>query len=210
MEKIPLKKKSGMYSVQVAMLFPMILIFIAICYDYMLYLNFKSAFFRTMNEFELLINKNLNLCPTECINSIQKFTEIDKNIRNSKSLFDQWHMGMDYIHLEKILKKELVSKLKLNLDEIERMEIKFKNGFFKNKIEIQYKVRANGLFRFSKGIRSILGDFRVLEGSYSIVLRNYYSDIINIDLIVNQLKKWDELNEFIDNINLKIDRLKDI
>lgn len=198
----------GMYTVQVAMIVPIILVFLAICYDYMLYLNFKSGFTRTLHEYELNLNRYLNLSCTEFINGSSSWHELNPNVRNLKSLFDSWHRGIDNSHLEERWKQELSRILKFNLKDVESLEIEFKSGFFKNTVDIRYRIRANGLFVFSPKIERILGDFRVLEGEIHLYQENTYMDIIHIDLIADKLEKWNLFEKWIDDVNEGLDGLR--
>lgn len=197
-----------MYTVQVAMMVPMILVFVAICYDYMLYLNFKSGFNRAIHEYEMHLNRYLNLSPTEFINSCDTWQGLSPDVRNVKSLFDVWHRGIDTDHLKERLKQDLARALRLHLRDVEKLEIEFKSGFFKNEWEISYRIRANGLFRFSKKLDEILGDFRVVEGHLHLYQENIYMDIIHIDLIAKKLEQWDAFDKLVEDVNANLDALQ--
>lgn len=195
---------------QVAMIIPMILVFVAICYDYMLYLNFQSGFTRAIHEYELNLNRYLNLSPTEFINASNSWQGLNPEIRNLKSLFDVWHREIDTRHLEERLKEDLARVLKLNLKNVEELEIAFHSGFFKNTLDIHYRIRANGLFLFSDKMKTVLGDFRVVEGDIHLYQENIYMDIIHIDFIAERLEKWDVFDRWVGNVNGELDGLQEL
>lgn len=193
-------------TVQAVILFPIILVFIAICYDYMLYINAKTAFIRGINEFKLELNAQLNQASTESINSNLEFKELSPQIRQAKSLFDNWHLGMNSSNLEEILKKMLTERLKINIDRIEELKVEFHGGFLKNRCEISYRIRMNGIFKFVRNFGGVLDpDFRVLKGSFRVYQENIYMDIIHIDMIATKIKNWDKFDQFMSNFKSKIE-----
>lgn len=198
-----------MMTLQVAILFPVIMIFIAICYDYMLYTNAKSAFIRGINEFKLELNSQLNLASTESINSNSEFQAINPQIRHTKSLFDNWHIGMNSSNLEEVLKKMLADRLKINIDRIEELKVSYHSGFLKNKYDISYRIHMNGIFKFVRDFGGVLSpDFRVLKGHFTVYQENIYMDIIHIDMIATKIKHWDAFDDFMGNFKTKLEDVK--
>lgn len=203
------RKNKGFATIQVAILFPLLIAFIALCYDYMIYLDFKMALIRGIEEFKLELNTALNTLATERIRAHESFFPLDEKSRSEKSLFDTWHFKIENSHLESMLKRMLADRLRIRMDDVEELSVKFESGFLKNRYTIRYRIRANGIFKFVKDFGSFVNpDFRVMEGQLSVHQQNTYLDIIHLDMMAKKIQDWDQFNEFADKFKSKLEMVK--
>lgn len=200
-------KNKGYITIEFTLIFMLLISISAIIFDYGIFLYSKSAILKTVEMFKLDMNIFISQSPSEYINQQEKLysSNITKDIRNSRSILDEWGIGIDDSKLESNSKQYFIKSLGRNIERIDRFKISRK-GVLNREWNLNYKFKVRSLF----SELSALEKYRFVEGEIKFKSQNIYQDMNNIDLTIESLQRVKLVQDFIKNTKSIIGKVSEL